>query len=284
MMPGDDSEQALDTNAPNGDDTNGDTNGGTPPRRHTGGTVGAVEGHRPTYRGGRPAGTLTQKTKTRLNELHRRMVIGQTDAEIVEAMGLSRKEYRNLLTRHYEQGQAINNGQFLAQYQGRKAFQYQQLVRTMDAAKGVAHPKAGQPKAPNSDAVFPLWLEKPQLGIQVACVAGMAKLDNDLRDTAFRLGVLYEAPTRMDITVRDPGQLTDDELDREEQQAAHAVAESFGVDAGQVLRLLRSGATPEDLAAQLTQAGQASSRGNGHGGNGQSKALALPAVLVGDDD
>jgi len=148
----------------------------------------------------------------------------------------------------------------------------------------VAHPKAGQPKAPNSDAVFPLWLEKPQLGIQVACVAGMAKLDNDLRDTAFRLGVLYEAPTRMDITVRDPGQLTDDELDREEQQAAHAVAESFGVDAGQVLRLLRSGATPEDLAAQLTQAGQASSRGNGHGGNGQSKALALPAVLVGDDD
>ena len=132
-------------------------------------------------------GTINKRTRERLVEMRRKMALGYSDFEIKDQMKLSRAEWLRLLEHHYEGADFTSTIHQWANFQARKGFQYQELVRGLQNARGIDNPRWGQPGEPR-------FLEKPNEKDVAVLVRGMAELDRDSIATGLRLAVFPVGP------------------------------------------------------------------------------------------
>ena len=149
---------------------------------------------------GRPAGSLNEKTKGRIDEYRRRIAAGLSEDQARDAMKLTEHEWKSLLTSHYRTATPENNAQFMFRFAVRQADRYRAVAATLSSLQGTRHPRAGEVD-PDTGKPFPAWIKPPDADRLCRVVKTLADLDVQTLEVGLRLGIYREAPRRIEAGV-----------------------------------------------------------------------------------
>jgi hypothetical protein len=188
----------------------------------------------------RKKGTRNKVTLQRLAKMRQLIAMGLSDFEIKERLELTGDQFSHLREVHLQESKGDSNLSFWIRYKDKQALRYREAMRALGYFHGVDNPHRkvdaqGRFTDPTDAFLVPPMVQTLQ------AIRLMADLDNQELEVGLRLNVFQREPERVDVTVRNVEDMTDEELQASLRVTARRAAEALGRSEGEVMAFLTAG-------------------------------------------